>query len=361
MAREETEKTPLLSIKAKDNRKGGALAIQKALNLRKRKGISAFRKKGRDYTSWRGRVGVHVAVDSFDLEDVGKELFLPGWEIVHHFDVIQLTCIDIDAEKMQTTIMEGMVPVMGETTMTDDEKDEVQSSVLHDAMTPQIFIFSFGAVVFWNFPDSQMEKDWLEKNLLYHPGICGQRHDEETVERANDEMAFVYTLESYRVRHDVFHLMTRHPEEKLAASFALAKSSLLAVYEVMLERNIDRNANLPEKLAKTGRIHMSDGELSKEIGSLFLIKHGINLDSILQDTPEELWDNDYFKASYDKTILYFEINKRLSLINQRVDMISNLHKLLIEQEQNRHGVYLEWIVIILIVVDVLCEIFHYQP
>jgi len=351
MIRKENEKTHLLSAKH-NNRKGKVLAIHKALNLRTRKNISAFRKKGRDYTSWRGRVGIHIEVESFNLEDVGrsmKELFLHGWEIVHHFDVIQLTCVDIDLEKMHA--MEGVVPVI-ETAMTDDEKGEM----LHDAITPQIFIFSFGAVVFWNFPDSQMEKEWLEKNLLYHPDICGQRLDEETIERGKDEMDFVHSMEAYKVRNDVFYLVTRDPGEKLAASFALAKSSLLAVYEVMLERSIERNASLPEQLAKTGRIHMSDRELSKEIGSLFLIKHGINLDSNLQDTPEEFWDNDRFQESYDKTISYFEIQKRLTLINHRVDMINDLHRLLIEQEHNRHGVHLEWIIIVLIVFEILFEI-----
>jgi len=373
MMKNNTEKTPLLKVNQdlkavispnnKGNtqsiRKGGVSAIHKALNLRTRKSISAFRKKGRDYTSWRGRVGVHIEVDSIDLEDVDQSMkeFLHGWEFVNHFDVIQLTCVDINIEKMQTMEKEGVVPLI-DTAMSDDEKDEMQSSVLHDAITPQIFIFSFGAVVFWNFPDSDMEKDWLEKNLLYHPEICGQRHDEEIVERANDEMAFEYTLEPYKVRHDVFYLNTRHTGEKLAASFALAKSSLLAVYEVMLERNIERNANLPEQLAKTGRIHMSDRQLSKEIGSLFLIKHGINLDSNLQDTPEEFWDNDRFQESYDKTMSYFEIIKRINLINQRIDMISDLHRLLIEQEQNRHGVHLEWIIIVLIVFEVLAELIN---
>merc|ERR1711862_858891 len=141
-----------------------------------------------------------------------------------------------------------------------------------------------------------------------------------------------------------------------AASFALAKSSLLAVYEVMLERTIERNANIPEELASIGQVRMSDKQLSKEVGNLFLIKHGINLDHNLQDTPEEFWNDDRFQEPYDKTISYFEISKRLALINQRLDMISDLHRLLIEQEQNRHGVHLEWIIIILIVFYLLFEL-----
>merc|ERR1711862_1028343 len=111
---------------------------------------------------------------------------------------------------------------------------------------------------------------------------------------------------------------------------------------------IERNANIPEELASTGQVHMSDTQLSKEIGNLLLIKHGINLDHNLQDTPEEFWDEDLFQEPYDKTISYFEISKRLALINERLDMISDLHRLLIEQEQNRHGVHLEWIIIILL-------------
>jgi len=37
-------------------------------------------------------------------------------------------------------------------------------------------------------------------------------------------------------------------------------------------------------------------------------------------------------------------------------MINDLHRLLIEQEHNRHGVHLEWIIIVLIVFEILFEI-----
>ena len=46
----------------------------------------------------------------------------------------------------------------------------------------------------------------------------------------------------------------------------------------MLKSTIEHNANILEELASTSQEHISNTQLSKEIGYLFLIKHSINLD-----------------------------------------------------------------------------------
>ena len=267
--------------------------------------------------------------------------------------------------------------------LTDDPVDDnskhqsrTLSSALADAASPEIFIFSFGAVVCWNFPDDESELRWINDYLLINPSICGDRHDEEATESASDEITFEYDENgNFSIRRDKAQLCTREIGEKLAISFAIAKSSLLSIYEWMLEKTIERNSHIPLSLAKSGSIDMSREAIRKEIGRIFIVKHAINLDSDLEgkrflnfcvatyelmicrkDTPDEFWEDDRFEYIYQKMLMYFEITKRLNLVNNRLKIIQDLHQVLIEAVESRHSSALEWIVIILIVIEIVFEV-----
>jgi uncharacterized Rmd1/YagE family protein len=272
-----------------------------------------------------------------------------GWEYVNHYDVIRIW-------KRPTLSDEQMWDGFA----TDDSIPETAEALMHlmvDAASPEVYIFSFGAVVFWNFTSEQAERLWLTQRLFVLQQVCGTRHDPQAVESARDDIEFVYG-DLFAIRRDVCQLMTREPGERLAVSFAIAKSSLLSIYEWILQQTIERNSDVPEQLAKHGTIMMSKVSISKEIGNIFLVKHTVNLDSNLQDTPEEFWDDDRFEQTYVKTCEYFELSKRMNLVNNRLKMLEDLHKVLIEEVQTKHNTLLEWVVIWLIALEVVFELYH---
>lgn len=82
------------------------------------------------------------------------------------------------------------------------------------------------------------------------------------------------------------------PGEKLAVSFAVAKSANLSIYEWCLEQAVQRNSHIPEALAKTGKLHLSRKEINVEIGRLYLLNNAINLETNMLDTPEEFWEGE---------------------------------------------------------------------
>jgi len=259
---------------------------------RSRQSVRSFRRKGREveYESWRGRIGVHVEYDEFDLKELESIIVdrLPGWEYVNHYDAVRLWQRPIVSEEAfsEGFATDGEAPTEAEENKASTKQ---QNFPLIDAATREVFIFSFGAVVFFNFPNETVERGWMQRNLFHFPEICGARHDPRAIANACDDLEFVYG-DSFSLKHDSCQLMTREPGEKLAVSFGLAKSSLLSIYEWTLEQTIERNSHVTELLAKTGTIPMHKEELSKEIGRIFLVMHMVNLDSDLQDTPEEFWE-----------------------------------------------------------------------
>lgn len=59
---------------------------------------------------------------------------------------------------------------------------------------------------------------------------------------------------------------------------------------------------------------------------------------------------------------YLEVDARTEVINKRLDLLKELLSVLQRQMERAHGVELEWIIIILIVISVVLDILaiHFQ-
>ena len=168
---------------------------------------------------------------------------------------------------------------------------------------------------------------------------------------------FVYDT-NFCLHRDIVQLITKEYGEKLAVSFAMAKSANLSIFEWRLDQVIERNSHIPEQLATNGHINMSRKEISKEIGRIFLVKSGINLENNILDTPEEFWEDDKFHSEYTKAMEYFDIDSQLQLVNTRLGVMHDMNQILIEAAQNHHASMLEWTVILLIVFEIVVELYR---
>ena len=68
--------------------------------------------------------------------------------------------------------------------------------------------------------------------------------------------------------------------------------------------------------------------------------------------------DDRFQAEYDKSIKYLDVDARINLLNRRLEVLKDLNSILMDAAHNQHASILEWIVIILIVAEVVIEIFR---
>jgi uncharacterized Rmd1/YagE family protein len=253
------------------------MVTAKQTKTRRRKNVGAFRRTRQDYATWKGRIGVHVEYDEFDLKKLISCIYqtLPtNWELVDCYDVVRLW---LPIDPLQFSGGEEDLPA-GEGAYADGEGE------IHASM-PEVFVFGFGAVVFWNFKDGGDEKQWMEQHLFKRDEVLGLKHNAESIEEACDEMCFCYG-EKFSWHRDVVQLHTRDAGEKLAVSFAFAKSANTSIYEWRLEQAIQRNAHIPEDLAEHGVLHLNRKQINVEIGRLYLLNNAINLETNLLDTPE---------------------------------------------------------------------------
>jgi uncharacterized Rmd1/YagE family protein len=64
-----------------------------------------------------------------------------------------------------------------------------------------------------------------------------------------------------------------------------------------------------------------------------------------------MWLNDYLRVNK-----YLEVERRVEVLNKRLDIIKELFDMLASELANRHSYTLEWIVIILIMVEVFFQL-----
>jgi uncharacterized Rmd1/YagE family protein len=225
-----------------------------------------------------------------------------------------------------------------------------------------VLVFPFGCIVFWGFTGEEEERSFASRLLPFldtplQPGEFDDmtyKYDSTNAERRANKQPL---LKDHVISLDEIKLSTPNPLERLAVSYAFAQSVKLSVLEERVARKIEDTRDIPQQMAKTGRINLSGREITQRIGELFIERSSINLTSDLLDSPEFLWESDEFQDVYESVQEYLDISQRVGVLNQRLDIIAELLNILMSQQQHHGFDFLEWIVIWLIVISVVVEVF----
>lgn len=98
--------------------------------------------------------------------------------------------------------------------------------------------------------------------------------------------------------------------DKYTFSNAMAQSVKLGIWEASLNRYIDSIEFVTEDLKIGKKIRMTQQEVLRKQGELFVLRHRINLTSDLLDTPDFYWERDDLENLYQRICGYFNIAKR---------------------------------------------------
>ena len=204
--------------------------------------------------------------------------------------------------------------------------------------TPEIFLFEYGTVVIWGMTLAQ-EQRFLHDLSKYE--VDKLAPDEVQTENFN----FYYTREyQARIYNDFISLREKkNYMTKLAISHALAQSVKTSLFEDLLSTTIAETHPLPQQLALTGRIALSRTQITQQIGQLFILRINIHLQGSVLDSPELMWAEPQLEPVYGAMRSYLEMDQRVGLLTERLEVLGDLLAMLKEQVGTRHGEYLEWI------------------
>uniref|UniRef100_A0A8C3A177 Required for meiotic nuclear division 1 homolog n=1 Tax=Cyclopterus lumpus TaxID=8103 RepID=A0A8C3A177_CYCLU len=225
-----------------------------------------------------------------------------------------------------------------------------------DLLTFSICNFREGSVVFWNVEEKMMKKVLriLEQHEI-------QPYEVALVHWENEEINYTVGEGNTKLERGNFILsdkMDPHEAalEKFAFSNALCLSVKLAIWEVFLDSFVESIQSIPETLKSGKRVKLSSAEVMKKIGELFSLRHCINLRSDLLITPDFYWDREHLEKLYDKTCQFLSINRRVNVVNEKLEHCSQLTDLMRSHLSEKHSLRLEWMIIILIAIEVMFEL-----
>lgn len=214
-----------------------------------------------------------------------------------------------------------------------------------------IFIFEYGVVIMWCYTRKE-ELAFLEDLARFESEKLSS--EDVQVEEFNYYITTSYQPRIYNdfitLRDDANYML------KLSISHALAQSVKISLFEELVDNTIEDTQDIPQQIAHTGKVAMTRDEIMKSIGELFILRININLHGSVLDSPELMWAEPHLEPIYQATRGYLEINQRVELLEQRLEVISDLLQMLKEQLGHSQEENLEFIVIILVCIEVLVSV-----
>lgn len=214
--------------------------------------------------------------------------------------------------------------------------------------TPEVFLFEYGTVVIWGMT-TQEEKRFLKELAKFETDKLGKDEIE------TEEFNFYYTREyQARIYNDFISLRDKKNYMiKLAIAHGLSQSVKTSLFEDLVDNTIDDTKDIPAQIASSGKINLNKKQINMQIGELFILRISIHLQGSVLDAPELMWAEPQLDPVYQAVRSYLEMDQRVGLLTERLNVIGDLLAVLKDQLTVTHGELLEWIVIILIFAEVV--------
>lgn len=149
---------------------------------------------------------------------------------------------------------------------------------------------------------------------------------------------------------------------KLAFSSGLSRSTKLAHLESLLSSYLQSISSIPRHLSSstTSRLPFTRSFILRKTGELLLLRAQLNLYSELTDPlPELFWDTKHelgLEKAYEEVCRALDVERRIEVANGRMDYANEVVGTLRGTLSERHGLVLEWMIILLIAVEVGFEL-----
>jgi len=171
-------------------------------------------------------------------------------------------------------------PARQEANHETERSSSPQRALTNASKFAEMFVFSYGVVVFWNFTEHQ-EKDILadltfSESETGTPLVTGAQSEEDF---ETEEFHFEYNPETPRPRvfNDMITLRSGDHMIKLAMSHAIAQSTKLSFFEQRMANQMADAQHVPRRLALTGKLGLKREEVVRILGALFKSRVDVNL------------------------------------------------------------------------------------
>lgn len=225
-------------------------------------------------------------------------------------------------------------------------RDVIHLSVHSQHGKGDVFYFPYGAIVAWGLSADECK---------FYLDLVKEFEHQPVEEIETDEFTTIIG-ESPKIVEDEIILPNDDTLTRLAVSHGIAQSVKLGTFENAIRKTFNATKYIPEDLAKHGHISLSRREIRRKMGELFIERNSINLHADVLDTPEFFWEYSELEPLYAMTANDLDLETRVEVLNQRLDVIHELFEMLGNELNHQHSSRLEWTIICLIVIEVFLSL-----
>jgi required for meiotic nuclear division protein 1 len=208
-----------------------------------------------------------------------------------------------------------------------------------------VFLSRFGGVIFWNCPESLIRQ--IQEELKALPGLS---HMEE---QARDFLKVKVGLPEDSVGFSEVHLREFTLEKLRIVSLALAQSVALDHFEGAISQAMARFQPVVQALSHHGQLMLAHREVLRIVGFAMEVRAAVLDNLTLFDDPPETWESESLahldSALYDQ----FDLEERLSAIREKLAYLHDAGSTFLGLLDTRKNHRLEWVIILLILVEIL--------
>ncbi|MNS72079.1 hypothetical protein D3C72_1054770 [compost metagenome] len=167
------------------------------------------------------------------------------------------------------------------------------------------------------------------------------------------------TLQKVIVKNNYVTVPQIDPSLMRIVMLNIGQSVALEHYEVLTGALITSSKHYILELEQRGKLSISKTNLLKYIGKVLNVKNSIVDNLYILDDPNLVWDNEELNLLNRHLKANFDINTRFKDLDYRLQIVENNLTLFTDVLNVRESSRLEWIVIILIALEIVIALFFH--
>jgi required for meiotic nuclear division protein 1 len=207
-----------------------------------------------------------------------------------------------------------------------------------------VYVFKYGAVCFLNYDDAaigEMLKDIIPfcKNIF--------------VNKLTDEFLVETGVKDLRVGFNKIEVPSATIDVLRLVMLNVSQSVAIDYYEEQTSKLLADTNYYTQKLENKGRLGISGAKLKKYIARTLLLRNRIAENIYVFDSPPETWEDESLNKIDAGLKRTFDLQIRVRMIGEGLNIVRDNLELFRGLLQYRNSNILEWIVIVLILVEVM--------
>lgn len=221
--------------------------------------------------------------------------------------------------------------------------------VLEPVRGSYVVLTKFGSVVFWGCP-AELRNEITQK-------IEAQEQAGPRNLQVEDTTAVFIGKDKDQVTFREIWLRQLTLDHIKIISLALGQSVALERFELEVQAALRQSEPVARMLRTQGRLKLAEGEILKTVGFALEVRSAVLANLTLFDAPPETWESESLSRMDSQLYDHFDLEERHSAVNQKMGYLTDLNSTLMDLLHNRKSQRLEWIIIILIFIEIVFFVF----